>query len=248
MTADAAQRPPMRRAVLVPGGMHGSWCWEQVLPHLVVEATALDLPGREGAGPWPDSLSGWADAIAGAARDSTDPALLVAHSLGGLAALAALPRVHSHVAGILLVAAVVPASGQSYWDLVPKISRRIGRTQIDGRTRVLMPRPIARLILCHDLSPSDSSRLLDRMTPESDSVLATPVSYDIPNDIDVGYVRTLKDRVISPKKQRRYATSLPERTRHFQLDSGHSVTYARPKELATIINTAAGGTGPYRCP
>ena len=36
-----------RRVVLVPGGMHGSWCFDLLIPELEavgIDATAVDLP------------------------------------------------------------------------------------------------------------------------------------------------------------------------------------------------------------
>lgn len=230
---------PRISAVLVHGGMHASWWWERITPRLTTSATAIDLPGRDGAGPRPVTLSGWANSVADAVRLESGRALLVAHSLGGFAALAALPEVADRVAGILLAAATVPEPGQSYWNMLPSAVRCAQRAWYHGRSGILMPRFFSKIMLCHDLSRTDTERLLDRMVPEPASVLSSPVNYHIPENIDVTYVRTSRDRMIPPALQRRYVATLPERTHLFEVNCGHSIAYARPDEFSSIIDATA---------
>ncbi len=75
----------MARFILVPGAMHGGWCWERIVPLLGAaghEVLAPDLPGTNGD-PTPyadDILAQWADFVADLARKGRERAVLVGHS------------------------------------------------------------------------------------------------------------------------------------------------------------------------
>lgn len=224
------------RVVLVHGAMHGSWCWERVLPRLECDAVAVDLPGRPGAAPVPPTLENWTDCVVDA---TTTRSLLVAHSLAGLVALTAATRAPDRVAGIAFVAAVIARRGQCYWDLLPRPFNIIRRALHIGDSEVIMPRLVARFALCRGLKPADRDAIMSRLVPESGTVLGTPVSYRLSDSLDLAYVHTERDWIVTPAQQRRYVEILPARTRRLRLDCGHSAMYARPAELASIINQMA---------
>lgn len=163
----------------------------------------------------------------------------MAHSLGGLAALAALGPLGKQVAGIILATAAVPAAGQCYWDSVPSSMARL--LQAWCGPRATMPGLIARVTLCNGLCAADTRWLLEHLVPEPASILSEPVEYRIPDDLDLTYVRTRRDRMIppGPGQQQRFALTLPDRTHSVTIDCGHSITVARPAALASIVNDTA---------
>jgi pimeloyl-ACP methyl ester carboxylesterase len=80
----------MTTFVLVHGALHGSWCWDRVAKPLRDNGhrvETVDMPGRPG-GPAianPD-LASYAATVIAAVDRCAEPVVLVAHSLGGLAA------------------------------------------------------------------------------------------------------------------------------------------------------------------
>ncbi len=73
----------MRPVVLVHGAWHGAWCWEHVQPLLTeadVESVAVHLPFTGLA----DDAATVADTLDVIGRASTEPAVLVGHSYGGM--------------------------------------------------------------------------------------------------------------------------------------------------------------------
>ncbi len=223
-------------ALLVHGGMHGAWCWEKVIPHLRHRTIAIDLPGRPGAGKQPPTLDGFAEAVVDAINDEPGDAVIVAHSLAGIVASAAAERAPGKIRKIVFVAAVIPPSGLCFWDMLPAPLRWFGKFLLSGDKTTIMPRWMARAVFCNDLSREDQDRLLDRLAPEPVQILGTKLHYKIPENVGVSYVLTTRDRAIKPRTQQEYVHSLPERTRHLTLDSGHSAWYSRPTDLAKIIN------------
>lgn len=226
------------RAVFVHGGMQGSWCWERVLPALQGDAVAVDLPGRPSAAPRPATLDGWADTVIAA---SGSRSLIVAHSLGGLTALVAATRAPERIAGIVFIAAVIPPPGHCYWDLLSKPHNALRRMLRIGEREVTMGRLAGRLQLCNGLSRVDCDRIVSRLVPEPGAVLGTPVNYELPAGLGLTYVHTDRDRMLRPGRQRRYADTLPRRTRRLRLDCGHSASYARPADLARIVDQLLAG-------
>ncbi|MBB1572470.1 MAG: alpha/beta hydrolase [Propionibacterium sp.] len=228
-------------ALLLHGGMHGAWCWERVIPHLRHRTIAIDLPGRPGAGKQPPTLDGFAEAVGDAIKDEPGDAVIVAHSLAGIVALAAAERAPGKIRKIIFVSAVVPPSGSCFWDMLPAPLQWFGRFFLSGDRTSIMPRWMARAVFCSDLSHEDQARLLDRLVPEPVKILDTELHYKIPENIGVSYVLTTRDRAIRPRTQKEYMNSLPKRTRHFTIDSGHSAWYSRPTDLAEIINAEIEG-------
>jgi pimeloyl-ACP methyl ester carboxylesterase len=111
----------MTRVLLIHGAFAGAWCWEPVLPGLRAaghDVEAIDLPGS-GADTTPLSqitLTAYADRICQALGEGP-PALLVGHSMGGMAITQAAARGPEHITALAYVAAFIPADGQSLLDL-----------------------------------------------------------------------------------------------------------------------------------
>ncbi|MFI6502541.1 alpha/beta fold hydrolase [Nonomuraea typhae] len=222
MTADGV--------VLLHGGMHGSWCWSRVLPRLALPAIAPDLPRVDA------TLDAWAEAVREAiGRAGMRAPVLVAHSLAGLTALHTLSG--GGVAGVMFVAAVIPRDGQSYFGTLPRpLDRLRARLGIGRDGQLVMPRPAARLLLCHDLPPADARLVLDNLTPEPTRVLEAPVRHRVPDGVRLAYVHTTRDRAVTPGAQRQHAARLRAPVTRLRLEGGHSVFFTRPRELAGLIN------------
>ena len=108
----------MARLVLVHGAFAGAWCWERVAGPLREgghDVEALDMPGA-GEDPTPiegATLDSYADRICAALEAAERPAILVGHSMGGVAITQAAARCRERVAALVYVAAFLPADGQS---------------------------------------------------------------------------------------------------------------------------------------
>jgi pimeloyl-ACP methyl ester carboxylesterase len=106
----------MSALVLVHGGMHGPWCWEQILPLLRDaghEVHPVALPGRDQTDVTDLSLDAYADVVADAVLAAGPPAVLVAHSLGGVVASRCAERTPGSVAKIVFVNALLVEDGET---------------------------------------------------------------------------------------------------------------------------------------
>jgi pimeloyl-ACP methyl ester carboxylesterase len=118
--------------VLVHGGFHGGWCWEQVVPLLESAghfALAPDMPGM-GADPTPHgeiTLASTAGHLARIVSAQSGPIVLVGHSMGGMFISEAAELVSARITGLIYVAAVLLArdgqGGQVFVGQQPAMTR-----------------------------------------------------------------------------------------------------------------------------
>ena len=111
---DAAQRPPL---ICVHGGCHASWSWQEHAPVYAAagyEVHALNWRGRGGSAAINDdlfvkmSIADVVDDIEKVARRFNMPPVVIAHSMGGLAAQ--LYASAHEVGALVLLTPVVPSN------------------------------------------------------------------------------------------------------------------------------------------
>ena len=113
----------MATFVLVPGGWHGSWSFETVVPLLeraghVVHALTLTGLGRDDddASIATANLDTHADDVVRLLdRAHLTDATLVGHSYGGMVIAAAVDRARGRVSRLVHLDAYVPRDGESCW-------------------------------------------------------------------------------------------------------------------------------------
>lgn len=110
----------MARVVLVHGAWHGAWAWDGVLEPLVDaghDVTAIGLPGSDGR--TPASLWDQGKALAELLGEGDAPAIVVAHSHGGLVLQEAASADAGLVAGVIAVDAWFAEPGRTFLETVP---------------------------------------------------------------------------------------------------------------------------------
>jgi uncharacterized protein len=110
------------RFVLVHGAFVGAWCWEPLVGPLEAAGHTVetfDLPGSgEDRTPLAEvTLDAYADRVCAVLGERPEPAVVVAGSMGGMAATQAAVRCSGRVASIVYVAAFLPQDGQSLLEL-----------------------------------------------------------------------------------------------------------------------------------
>lgn len=119
----------MSRFLLIPGGWHGAWAYEEVLPPLRAAGHAAEAVTLSGLEPEPDhrrpiNLETHIEDVVRALESRPEPAILGAHSYAGMVIGAAAERAPDLVAGLVYVDAYVPADGDSCWRLTTERFRQ----------------------------------------------------------------------------------------------------------------------------
>ncbi|MBW8482319.1 alpha/beta fold hydrolase [Actinomadura parmotrematis] len=122
----------MATFVLVPGGWHGAWCFDPVVPlleragHTVHALTLTGLRPGDGAATVAaanlDTHAG--DVLRLLDEERVTGATLVGHSYGGMVIAAAADRAPGRVARLVHLDAYVPRDGESCWSATTEGYRR----------------------------------------------------------------------------------------------------------------------------
>lgn len=249
----------MTRLVLVHGAFAGAWCWDPVLPGLRsagYDVEAIDLPGA-GADPTPlaeVTLDAYAERICGVLeKDPTapdaSPAVLVGHSMGGMAITQAAARCPQHIAALIYVSAFVPEPGQSLMDLTALPEAADDQVQanlvVDGDPPIAtMPAAAAPAALCHRATPEQTAWAVERLGPQPVAAFVAPLKAgDQPEDfarLPRAYVACLQDRAIAPAMQRRmYRAAGCDPV--IEIDTDHFPWVSRTEELVAALDRIARG-------
>ncbi|MFE4970434.1 alpha/beta fold hydrolase [Streptomyces sp. NPDC056660] len=233
----------MSSFVLVHGGSHAAWCWEDMVGHLNRPALAVDLPGR-GADPRQLrrlTAGDFVDAVTGEIeRADLRDVVLVGHSLAGVVVPAVCARIPERIAALVLMAAAVAPPGGRIVDLLPAPVRILSLIQHRfGVRSPALPRALARRAFCNDMSPEQARRTLDRLVPEAVQLVVEPVPRPaLPPRLPVIYIRFTRDRIITPDRASVMIENLGG-AEVVDLDAGHDGMISRPELVAAALNAVS---------
>ncbi|WP_406358196.1 alpha/beta fold hydrolase [Streptomyces sp. NBC_00658] len=234
----------MSSFVLVHGGSHAAWCWEDLVGHLNRPALAVDLPGRG-----PDrrrlrelTVDDFVDTVTGEIeRADLHDVVLVGHSLAGAIVPTVCARIPKRIKALVLVAAAVAPPGGRIVDLLPAPVRMLSLAQHRLGVRApSMPRLLARRAFCNDMSPETARRTLDRLVPEAVQLVVEPLPRPaLPPQLPVFYIRFTQDRIITPDRAQVMIDNLGG-AEVVDLDAGHDGMISRPELVAAALNAISG--------
>jgi pimeloyl-ACP methyl ester carboxylesterase len=238
----------MARFVLVHGAWHGAWCWDGVAGDLraagyVVEA--IDLPGHgDDKTPHEEvTLDSYAQRIAAALGDGGEPAILVGHSMGGIAVTQAAELRPERIAKLVYVTAFLPKNGESlqYLAALPEnpVDIVVPRCEI-APPDVIIPEPVAREAFYHRCSDEDTKLAVSRLNPQPLPPLATPVSItaERAGRLERHYVACTDDKAIPIALQRRMIDESPCAT-VVEIDTDHSPFLSARTQLVDALRAVA---------
>ncbi|MFF8941977.1 alpha/beta fold hydrolase [Streptomyces sp. NPDC014864] len=226
--------------VLVAGAWLGGWAWDDVVPVL-----------REaGHGAHPLTLTGLAEKKGAPAgqqthvRDIVDhverlelwDVVLVGHSYSGIPVGQAAERIGDRLRRVVFVDANVPVDGMSFLASFPSEHVRQALAAHDGVWPPLGPEDYAG----QELTGPQIDRIVTEGTPHPGGTLTEPAVLNRPlGELPATYVKCLLD---GPEPPPAVAALLSdERWESAELDTGHWPMFSRPRELAAVLLTAAGG-------
>lgn len=211
--------------VFLSGAGLPAWIWDEVRSRLPEPSLVAHYPRR------PDSrLSDYASAV----LDQVPPGdvVLVAHSIGGTLASELLAR-SDQFRGVIGVAAIVPAPGDSFLDALPFPQRPIMKAFV----RLLGTKPPEgqlRKGLGRYLDPTTADRLVTTFEPESRAFYFDRVGRPQWPE-HTAYILTTRDDDFPESLQRASAARLGDPTLS-TIDTGHLPMLEAPEGLVTILN------------
>jgi pimeloyl-ACP methyl ester carboxylesterase len=219
---------PAPVVILVHGAWHGAWAWSAVVERLTAEGIrtiTFDLPSRgldtDALGDLHDDAERVRAAIAGAGA----PALVVAHSYGGLP----VGEGAAGAAHLLYLTAFMIEPGQSLLGLRHGVEPEWWVTSEDGRT--LLPDDPVR-IFYEDCATEVAARAVAALVPQRKDAFRQETRAAAWQSVPSTYVICGRDNAIPPEVQERMATRAGTIS---HIDASHSPFLSRPDEVTAII-------------
>ncbi|HKN94929.1 MAG TPA: alpha/beta fold hydrolase [Thermoleophilaceae bacterium] len=236
----------MARFVLVHGAFSGAWVWEPVADRLREAGhtvDAIDLPGSgDDQTPAEEvTLDAYAARICDALAEHEEPAILVGHSMGGVAITHAAGRCPARISLLVYVSAFMPQHGQSLLDLTHTPEGEGDQVQanlvVDGDPPLAtLPAAVAPAVLYGSCTDEQAAWATTRMRPQPLAPFAAPVDIEDPRSqaLPRAYVTCNQDRAIPPALQRRMINETPC-VEVIEFDTDHSPWLSKTDELVKAL-------------
>jgi pimeloyl-ACP methyl ester carboxylesterase len=240
----------MARFVLVHGAFAGGWIWAPLAQALEALGHSVEAPDLPGAGDDPTpvaevTLDAYAERLCEVVARRPEPAVVVASSMGGVAATQAAACCGERIARLIYVAAFLPRDGQSLIDLTRLPEGRGDQTQanlvVEGDPPVaFVPDDITRRTALACCSDEVAAWALERRRPQALAPFTHQVHLDGFDfaELRLSYVVCRQDTSIPPALQRRMLDTAGV-TDVEELDTDHVPHLSMTAELAQLLDRRA---------
>lgn len=236
--------------ILLHGSWHGAWCWHKVVPHLRAEGHHVHVPDLPAHGrSWRiargrTTLGEMAAHVCKLLDTLDSPALLVAHSRGGIVASTVSEMRPHALRGCVYLAAYMLRNGERAADyfrrdrdslVLPNI--RISKATLTDS----LDESAYRAALYADCDDADVELARALLTPEPLLPAMTRLRLTEKNygSVTRHYIELTQDNAVSLSLQRQMIANSPCATVSL-LDASHSAYFSQPKALAGLVTAIAG--------
>ena len=230
--------------VLVHGSWHGEWTWFQLeflLRQEGYKTITVNLPGHglDTTKAGSITLDDYRDAVVEVLDQQNRPVILVGHSMGGIVISEAAEERPEKVDKLVYVAGFLLQNGESLLSMSNQdtnsmiqenliINREMGYADLNRKkiNRIFYKESADNYaILSHKL-----------LTQEPLAPLDTPLTITLNRfgSVPRYYIKTLKDRAITKKAQKKMYENLPCQ-KVYEIDTDHSPFFSATEELKNIL-------------
>jgi pimeloyl-ACP methyl ester carboxylesterase len=221
--------------VLVHGAWHGPWCWERVTPLLdaaSVRWQALDLPTMRDDVDHPTDVHCDAATVRDALDALSEPAVVVAHSYGGMPTTEGAAG-HPNIGHIVYLTAYMPDVGEDLIALSAKVPNepRVNALRVDAEKRWMLDPDFVGPGFYNDCDAATVAWAIEHqrsMAPGAADRVRAAAWRDRPST----YVICLRDQAVLPELQRMMAKRA---SRVIEWDTSHSPFASRPELVANLL-------------
>ncbi|NUM52655.1 MAG: alpha/beta fold hydrolase [Candidatus Hydrogenedentes bacterium] len=238
----------METFVLIHGSWHGGWCWHKVVPRIEAaghRVLAPDMPahGKDWRKPGGVTLDNYVARVGEALDTITGPAVLVAHSRGGIVASQAAERYPDRIGALVYLAAFLLPDGARVMEYggSDKDSMIVPNLVVNPEEGWdMLKREAFRPALYADCCDDDVALCEMLLTPEPLQPTLTPLRLTAERygTVPRYYIELLQDRAVSVTLQRRMHTAMPCK-RVVSIDAGHSAYFSKPDILTEHLLAVA---------
>lgn len=242
MTKNADGRTPT--FVLLHGGRHGGWCWQQVARRLRAAAHDVYTPTLTGLGershlngPHIGLETHVRDLISVFEWEDITDAVLVAHSYGGIVATAAMEEIADRVRVLVYVDALMPRTGESMFSIIgPAAAQvRIDRAADEGEGWYIAPTDASYWGVT---DPDDIAWVNSKVSPQpiktyQDAVACAERAWQHP-----AMFIECRPSAMEPLTNPRERAKVDPSFHYHVMDAAHDVMVTAPDELTELLLSA----------
>jgi pimeloyl-ACP methyl ester carboxylesterase len=230
----------MATFILIHGSWHGAWCWYKVAPRLAAAGHTVHVPDLPAHGtnrrrvPGLVTLGAMTRTVTALLDRCREPAIVVAHSRGGIVASSAAERRPERVAALVYLAAfmlrdrerVVDRFRADHDSMIP------AHLHVRWSATDMLDRAAFRDALYADCSEEDVNLATSLLVPEPSLPALTRLRLTAGRygSIPRTYIELRRDRAVSLALQREMVAASPCRV--VSIDASHSAYFSRADELA----------------
>lgn len=241
-----AVNPMAKNYVLVHGAWQAPYVWDAVKTSLINEGnnvTVVELPGHgsDKTAPSTLTLDIYRNKVIDAISKIDGKVILVGHSLGGMIISSVAEQAPSKIEKLVYIAAYLPASGQSLFNLaMTDPDSRLGTPETlifhdDIGTVDVKQDQIVSAFIQDGSTPVQNLVLQNYRSepsiPLTNTVTLTPENF---GSVEKVYIKTLQDHVVSPYLQNRMIDAAGVKTT-YQLNTSHSPFLSKPDSVAQLL-------------
>ena len=234
--------------VLVHGAFAGKYAWDEV--KLILEkngnkVVTLDLPGHgdDNTAPLDVTFESYMNAVVTVINNEPGKVILVGHSMGGVVVSAVAEKIPMKIEKLVYLSAYIPMSGQSLQEL----AGMDGESQIGPNLKFTQDYSGAYLtgevtvkVFAGDCSDAIKKLVVEKSEGRLEPLAAfqaKPILTDNFKDVEKYYIITLQDIGVGTTLQKKMIAANGTIKKIFTIDCGHSAYFAKPTELAGILES-----------
>ena len=235
--------------ILLHGSWHGAWCWHKVAPLLRAQGHHVCVPDLPAHGRhWRiargrTTLAAMAEPVCKLLDTLAEPALLVAHSRGGIVASTLAEMRPRKLHGVAYLAAYMLRNGERVADVFRHDVESLVGPQLRVSRATLtdsLAEDAYRPALYADCSDADVELARSLLTPEPSLPALTRLRLSDRNygSVPRHYIELTQDRAVSLRLQRSMIAASPCAS-VAAIDASHSAYFSQPEQLSTRIHAIA---------
>ena len=222
--------------ILIYGAGLGSYIWNDLKPNLNFKSLMIEFPNRNADDKANSKLS-FEDYVSKAISDTENfekqKVIIITHSIGGLVGLRVAEHLKDKTIGFVGIGSAIPKNGKSFVSCLP-FPQKLIIPLIMKLAGTIPPKSAIENGLCNDLNPSQTKKVVEQFTAESQYLYTENSKTKIPN-IKKLYVELTNDKEFSESVQKKMAENLNCKN-IVTIESGHLPMLSVPEKLAGILN------------
>ncbi len=233
--------------MLVHGAFAGEYAWEKVKPLLESKGNKVvtfDLPahGADQTQAKDATFESYIEKVGSFINAESEKVILVGHSMGGVVISQTAEKMPDKIEKLVYISAYLPKNGQSLQELAEGDAESlIGRNlkfaaDYSGAT---LPDDVAVEVFAGDCSDDIKKLVVEKARLEPLAAFQAKVSLSDENfgRVPKYFIETTLDKGVGTSLQKKMIAENGTVKQVFKIESGHSPYFAKPDELAEILNS-----------